>query len=55
LAKYEFDYTEINQGFAIIEADTVEEAEKLAIELYYEGGVVWHGVDISVEQIEESN
>lgn len=52
MAEFEFSYTEINQGFAIIEAETLEEAEKLATEVYYQGGVVWHGVDVSVEKVE---
>ena len=47
MAQFEFDYTEVNKGIAVIEADSREEAERLASELYYEGGVVWDGVEIS--------
>ena len=53
MTQYEFQYTEINQGYSLIEAESLEEAEAMATELYYEGGVVWDGVDFSVTQIEE--
>lgn len=54
MAQFEFEYTEVNQGFALIEADSLEEAEALATELYYEGAVVWHGVDVSHKLVEEN-
>jgi hypothetical protein len=47
MATYEFNYKEVNQGFASIEADTLEEAEKLASEMYYAGEVVWHDTEVS--------
>lgn len=47
MAQFEFDFKEVNQGIAVIEADSREEAERLATELYYSGGVVWDGVEMS--------
>ena len=48
MAEYEFEYIEVNRGFAIIDADSLEEAESIASETYYDGQVVWHDVDVSI-------
>ena len=47
--KFNVKYSEINYGFAIIEADSKEEAEDKAMEVYNAGNVKW--VDSEVADI----
>ena len=39
--KFNVKYSEVNYGFAIIEADSKEEAEDRAMEVYNAGNVKW--------------
>jgi uncharacterized protein YciI len=50
MAEFEIEVTEVNQGFVIVEADSLDEAIELANADYYGGQVVWHGVDVSFKE-----
>ena len=45
--KFNVKYTEINYGFAVIEADSKEEAEDMAMEVYNAGSVSWGESEIT--------
>ena len=47
--KYKVSISELNHGFAIIEADSKEEAESRAQEVYNKGAVTW--VDSKITEI----
>jgi hypothetical protein len=53
MAQFEFEVTEVSQGFIIVEADDLDEASEVVSELYYNGEVAWDGVDVSFNPIKE--
>lgn len=46
---YLVDIRDISHGVAEIEADSVEQAEALAEELYYSGKVEWQSSELEVD------
>jgi hypothetical protein len=55
MAQFEFEVTEVNRGFIIVDAETLDEASEIVNELYYNGEVAWDGVDVSFNPIQEEN
>lgn len=47
--KYTVKVKEISYGYVEVEADSDEEAEEKAEEVYFEGNVVWKSSDTSFE------
>jgi len=53
--KYSISITEVNYGSIIVEADSLEEAQDLAMDSYYSGEIHWTDSEITDVCIEETD